>query len=80
MSRNIRQRPSHRTTGRGRDFYHELGPCPKCGMTAGERKESVNAAGRYYIRCASCGYLVGAASDYRVATRRWNEQSRERWQ
>lgn len=80
MSRNIRRQPSHLSTVLGRNFYHELGLCPKCGMAAGERKESVNTVGRYYIRCANCGYLVGAASDYRVATRRWNEQSRERWQ
>lgn len=51
----------------------ELALCPKCGMDSGERKASVNLPTRYYVRCASCGHIVGGESQA-AATKRWNTE------
>ena len=50
-----------------------LAPCPKYGMDSGERKESVNLPTRYFVRCASCGYVV-AGDTQSSATAKWNKQ------
>lgn len=52
-----------------------LALCPKCGMDSGERKESVNLPTRYFVRCASCGYIV-AGDTQTGATAKWNKQSK----
>lgn len=54
----------------------KLEHCPICGMDSGERKESVNVPTRYYVRCASCGYIVGGKSQS-IATARWNKRGKE---
>lgn len=52
-----------------------LALCPKCGRDSGERKESVNLPVRYFVRCASCGYLVAGSTQF-AATNKWNAESR----
>ena len=49
--------------------------CPKCGRYSGERKESVNLPVRYFVRCASCGYIVSGETQS-AATNKWNAESR----
>ena len=49
--------------------------CPKCHRDSGERKESVNLPVRYFVRCASCGYLA-AGDTQSAATLKWNAESR----
>ena len=49
--------------------------CPKCGRDSGERKASVSLPTRYFVRCASCGYIVGA-DNQSTATRKWNMEGR----
>lgn len=63
-------------TSGGRDRRRELLPCPRCGMAAGERKESVNVVGRHFVRCAACGYTVQSDCEM-IAARNWNRESRE---
>lgn len=53
-----------------------LALCPKCGMDSGERKESVNLPIRYFVRCASCGYIA-AGDTQSSTTAKWNKQKRE---
>ena len=53
-----------------------LALCPKCGMDSGERKASVCLPTRYFVRCASCGYIVGGDSQA-TATRKWNTEGRK---
>lgn len=74
--RTSRRKHGYMPTSGGRDRRRELLPCPRCGMTAGERKESVNAVGRYFIRCAICGYTVKSDCEA-IAARNWNRESRE---
>lgn len=50
--------------------------CPRCGMDSGERKASINLPTRYFVRCATCGYIVGAENQA-AATARWNKESRK---
>lgn len=38
----------------------DLEPCPKCGRLGGERKQSVNITGKYYVRCRCCGYTTSS--------------------
>lgn len=52
-----------------------LALCPKCGMDSGERKESANLPIRYFVRCASCGYIV-AGDTQTGATAKWNKHSK----
>lgn len=47
--------------------------CPKCGRDSGERKASPGIHTRYFVRCASCGYIVGGESQA-AATKRWNTE------
>lgn len=54
----------------------KLGLCPKCGRDSGERKASINLPTRYYVRCASCGYIVGGA-DQAAATTKWNREGQQ---
>ena len=53
-----------------------LGLCPKCHRDSGERKASVNLPTRYFVRCSSCGYIVGGNTQS-GATAKWNKQSHE---
>ena len=53
----------------------ELGLCPKCGRDSGERKASINLPIRYFVRCASCGYIVGG-DNQAAATTKWNREGR----
>lgn len=53
-----------------------LGLCPKCGMDSGERKASINLPTRYFVRCASCGYIVGG-DNQAAATTKWNREGRK---
>lgn len=55
---------------------HDLEPCPMCGKYGGERKESVNTIGRYYVRCRCCGYMTSSRVGTNNAARVWNQQSR----
>lgn len=48
---------------------------PKCHRDSGERKESVNLPVRYFVRCASCGYIVSGDTQS-AATNKWNSESR----
>lgn len=50
--------------------------CPKCGRDSGERKASTGTHERYFVRCASCGYIVGAESQG-AATNKWNREGRK---
>lgn len=54
----------------------ELALCPKCGRDSGERKASINVPTRYFVRCASCGYIVGGDSQA-AATKKWNTEGRK---
>ena len=54
----------------------ELALCPECGRDSGERKASVNLPTRYYVRCESCGYIVGGCEDQAAATTKWNREGR----
>lgn len=47
--------------------------CPRCGMDSGERKASINLPTRYFVRCASCGYIVGG-DNQDAATKKWNAE------
>lgn len=49
--------------------------CPRCHRDSGERKETVNIPTRYFVRCASCGYIVEGDSQS-GATAKWNNESR----
>ena len=62
----------HASNREGKTHYSELGPRPKCGKYDGERKESVNIVGRYFVRCASCGCIVDGADSLSGATRKRN--------
>lgn len=68
------------TNARGRSYYTELAPCPRCGRSAGQRRESEREVGRYFVCCAECGYAVSARNGYSMATRRWNRESKIRWE
>ena len=57
----------------------QLAICPKCGMDSGERKCTVNLPERYFIRCASCGYIVGGFNTQTSTTAAWNRESKARW-
>lgn len=50
--------------------------CPKCGRDSGERKASINLPTRYFVRCASCGYIVGGDTQG-AATTKWNREGRK---
>ena len=56
-----------------------LGLCPKCGMDSGERKCTIHLPERYFVRCASCGYIVGGWDSQNRATAQWNRESKARW-
>lgn len=56
-----------------------LAVCPKCGMDSGERKCTVNLPERYFIRCGSCGHIVGGYNTQASATAAWNKESKARW-
>ena len=73
-----RARLPHASNRAGKTHYVELGPCPKCGKYGGERKESVNVAGRYFIRCAACGYTVAGSKALSEAAKKWNRESRRK--
>lgn len=53
-----------------------LALCPKCGRDSGERKAIAGAHERYFVRCASCGYIVGAETQG-AATNKWNKEGRK---
>ena len=50
-----------------------LGLCPKCGRDSGERKATTGVHTRYFVRCASCGYIVGGENQA-AATKKWNTE------
>ena len=54
-----------------------LGLCPKCGRDSGERKATSSIPTRYFVRCASCGYIVGGSTDQAAATMKWNKEGRQ---
>ena len=54
----------------------ELGLCPKCGRDSGERKATSGLPIRFFVRCASCGYIVGADTRS-AATYKWNKGGRQ---
>lgn len=53
-----------------------LGLCPKCGRDSGERKVSSGIHERYFVRCASCGYIV-SGENQGAATNKWNRGGRQ---
>lgn len=73
-----RTRPPHASNRAGKTHYAEPEPCPKCGKYDGERKESVNVTGRYFIRCAACGYTVAGGESLPEATKKWNRESQRK--
>lgn len=56
-----------------------LAVCPKCGMDSGERKCTVNLPERFFVRCGSCGYIVGGNDNPYGASAAWNRESKARW-
>lgn len=57
----------------GRRARGPLALCPKCGRDSGERKASTDLPTRYFVRCASCGYIV-VAETQGAATAKWNRK------
>ncbi len=55
----------------------DLEPCPRCGKFGGERKQSVNITGKYYVRCRCCGYTTSSNGEPNNAVAIWNRQSRK---
>lgn len=62
--------------GRYRKPRADLGLCPKCGRDSGERKATIELPIRFFVRCASCGYIVGAETQS-AATHKWNREARK---
>lgn len=58
-------------TYQGRNRYHELKGCPKCGRYAGRRKTNA-MEDMFFVVCEVCGYKTKGHTTQHAATAEWN--------